>query len=168
LGHHGEVGLWALPGNRFGPVCADDNRLDASDRIVRKNPGIFLDGQQESGHCEEGVRIFDDVTDTLNDVFRCGSSTVAFSTFSQTIKVLVGTKPLFNSRAEVSSACRQNGDGRRAGVRREGIEFDEEDRKCHKIQTAGELLRSKQNLDDSSVQAATPTAYYPPLQPLTR
>lgn len=69
--------------------------MDTSDPVVRETQRVLLDGQKEGGYWEEGGRIFDDGSDTLNDVFQCGATAVACAALSQTIKLPAGTKRLF-------------------------------------------------------------------------
>ena len=78
--------------------------MDTSHAVVRQTQRVLLDGQQEGGYWEEGGRIFDDGSDTLNDVYQCGATAFACAALSQTIKLPAGAKRLFTPDPKIARA----------------------------------------------------------------
>jgi hypothetical protein len=78
--------------------------LDTGHPVVRQAQRILLDGQKDEGYWEEGGRIFDDGSDTLNDVYQCGATAVACAALSQTVKLPAGTKRLFTPDPKLAQA----------------------------------------------------------------
>lgn len=78
--------------------------MDTSHPVVRQTQRVLLDGQQDGGFWEEGGRIFDDGSDTLNDVYQCGATAIACAALSQTIKLPPGTQRLFTPDPKLAQA----------------------------------------------------------------
>lgn len=81
--------------------------FDTSHPAVRRTQRVLLDGQKDEGYWEEGGRIFDDGSDTLNDVYQCGATAVACAALSQTVKLPAGTKRLFIPDPKLAQAVNE-------------------------------------------------------------